>query len=73
MNGWGKVRDASKYAGISPRTFRAWLKEGLAHSRMPSGTILIRFADVDFFLKKFEVRENKTVQIADEVVRGMRL
>ena len=27
MQGWAKVKDAAKYAGMSERTFREWLKK----------------------------------------------
>ena len=73
MNGWGKVKPSAKHAGVSERTFRPWLKNGLPHSRLPSGTILVKFSDIDEYLKSFEVIKesngndiNKTV---DEIFR----
>jgi len=71
MEGWGKIKKASQYAGISERTMRSWLKAGLRHSRLESGTVLIQYARVDEFLKRFEV-EGKTAEanvnrIVDEV------
>lgn len=66
MPGWAKINSAAKYSGVSPRTFREWLKMGLEHSRLPSGTILIRFSDIDEFLKKFRIHENKVDQIVND-------
>jgi predicted site-specific integrase-resolvase len=68
---WFKVKDAAKYAGVSPRTFRNWLKEGLKHSRLPSGMILIKQSSIDEFLKKYEVNENRIDQIVDEIMRDL--
>jgi predicted site-specific integrase-resolvase len=69
MGGWGKVKESAQHAGVSERTFRPWLKRGLKHSRLPSGTILIRFSDIDKFLESFAVDDNKVDQIIDEVVK----
>ena len=68
MNGWGKIKQAAKYADISERTLRGdWLKNGLRHSRLPSGTILIQFSAIDEYLKKFEVTDNEVEKTVKEV------
>jgi len=54
-SGWAKVKQIAQYSGVSPRTLRNWIKQGLKHSRLPSGTILIQYAALDQFLKGFEV------------------
>lgn len=69
MRGWSKIKGAARYAGVSERTFRGWLKNGLPHSRLPSGTVLIRFASVNQWLEKFSVNENQVDAIVDEVMR----
>ena len=70
MNGWGKVKQAARYAEVSERTFRDWLKDcNLKHSRLSTGTILIRFSVVDEFLESFVVNGNEVDQIVDEVCR----
>ena len=69
MDGWGKVRQAAQYAGLKERTFRDLLKTGLLHSRLPSGTILIRFSDIDLFLQKFQVKENQVETLVSEAVK----
>ena len=71
LEGWGKVKPSAKYAGVSERTFRDFLKMGLEHSRLPSGTILVHQDSIDQFLRKFTVSENTSERIANEVLRGI--
>ena len=72
MNGWGKVKQAARYAGVSERTFRDWLKDcNLKHSRLRTGTILIRFSDIDNFLEGFAVNESRIDRIVDEVMESI--
>jgi len=66
MQAWAKIISAAEYSGVSPRTFRDWLKMGLVHSRLPSGTILVKYSDIDEFLTKFRIRENKVDHLVDE-------
>jgi predicted site-specific integrase-resolvase len=69
MKGWGKIKAASAYAGVSPRTMRKWLKQGLRHSRLPSGTIIISFDAIDEFLSSFEVQNDEVDQIIEEITK----
>lgn len=69
--GWGKIKTASVYAGVGQRTLRGWLKQGLTHSRLPSGTILIRYGAIDKFLRRFEASGNQADKIVDEVLKGV--
>ncbi|MFC1817103.1 hypothetical protein ACFL0M_14475 [Thermodesulfobacteriota bacterium] len=55
MKGWAKIKHAARYAGIGERTFRKWLKQGLHHSRLPSGRILVSLKAIDDFLSGYEV------------------
>jgi hypothetical protein len=55
---------------MSERTIRSWLKDGLRHSRLRSGTILIKIEWIDEYLELFEAQENEADSIVDEVVRG---
>ncbi len=72
MVGWGKIKAAAKYAGLSERTFRDLLKKGLKHSRLPSGTILIRYVDIDKFFERFSHDENRVDRIVDQVMKDFR-
>jgi excisionase family DNA binding protein len=69
FRGWLKVKEAAKYCGLSERKIRSLLKEGLRHSRLRSGTILIKVEWVDEYLGGFEAQENEVDRIVDEVVR----
>lgn len=67
-----KVKDAAKYTGVSERTFRDWLKDGLRHSRLPSGTILVRPTSIDEYIERFEVCESDSVdQIVNDVITNL--
>jgi excisionase family DNA binding protein len=68
MLGWCKVKNAAKYADVSERTIREWLKEGLKHSRLPSGTIRIRYSDIDEYLEQFQVNDNLVDTVVDEIM-----
>jgi hypothetical protein len=68
---WGGIRDCCRYCGRSERTFRNWLTEGLVHSRLPSGRILVKFTDIDSYLKKFEISENAVDAAVDAMLAEM--
>jgi len=72
VQAWGKIVDNAKRVGVSPRLVRRWLKMGLKHSRVPGGCVLIRFEDVDDFLKSYEIRENKIDQLVDEIIKEIK-
>ena len=71
MPGWSKVKNGARYAGISERSFRNWLKQGLRHVRMNTGTILIKYHWIDEFLESFEIQEDEVSRIVDEVEKEM--
>ncbi len=68
---WGGIKDACQYAGRCERTVRNWLAEGLRHSRLPSGRILIKFDDIDNYLSQFAVTESEIDRQVSEMLRGM--
>ena len=69
MEGWAKVPQIAEYMNLSQRTVRDLLKQGLRHSRMPSGTILVKYEWVDSFLEKFEVNVNEVDAVVDLVMK----
>lgn len=73
MQGWTKVKDGARYAGISERSFRKWLKQGLRHVRLESGTILIRYGWIDDFLKNFEIQGDMISKIVSEIEKEMNI
>jgi excisionase family DNA binding protein len=73
QSGWKKVKAAAQYMGMSERSVRKLLKEGLRHSRLPSSrTVLISTQAIDEFLEKFEVDSSTEAdQIAQAIAREM--
>ncbi len=72
--GWTKIAGACVYAGgVEKRTMRQWCRSGLRHSRLPSGRILIRYADIDQFLERFTAQPDEAERIADETLRGLKV
>ena len=72
MQGWAKVKVGAKYAGMSERTFREWLKKGLPHSILPSGTILIKYSAIDDFLESYTVQDNEIDTLVEDVMRDFK-
>ena len=70
--GWLNVKAAATYSGVSERTVRTWLTNGLAHSRPLGGNILISTKAIDSFLKTYEVSQNPVDTIADQVLDEMK-
>ena len=71
MQGWAKVKDAARYADVSERTFRSWIKHGLCHSRLPSGMIRVQYSAIDEFLNTFAVSDNEVENLTDEILEGI--
>ena len=69
--GYCKVKRAALYAGVSQRTFRKWLKDGLRHSRV-RGTTLIRYSWIDEYLARYEVLQNEVDEIVEETLEELR-
>lgn len=69
--GWGKIKAAAQYAGLSERTMRDLLKNGLKCSRLPSGTILIKFTSIDEYLEQFTDHQNKIDEIVDSTLKEL--
>ena len=68
MQGWAKIKQAAKYASVGERTLRDWLKQGLKHSRLSTGTILIRYSGLDEWPEGFTVNNDQINRIVDEVM-----
>ncbi len=69
-----KVSGQAKRFDLSERTFRPFLKQGLKHIRLPSGTILIKDQWADEFFAKFEVVVEEAAKvdgIVHEVLKGL--
>ena len=69
--GFTKVGQAARYAGVSERTFRDYLKSGLPHYRLFSGTILVAYKDIDAWIEQYRVDGSKLNAIVNEVTEGL--
>jgi excisionase family DNA binding protein len=69
MEGWAKPKVAARYAGVSTRTFSGWLKKGLKHSRLPGGRVLVKYDDLDAWLRSQAVDENQVDLLVDSIMR----
>lgn len=66
--GYCKAKKGAAYAGVSERTFRDWLKHGLPYHKLPTGTILIGYSDIDTYLAQFRKDGTKVSEIADQIM-----
>jgi len=71
LRGYAQVKPAARYAGVGERTFRDWLKQGLPHFRLSTGTILIAYADIDGWLRQFRTDTSKIGSVVDEVMKEL--
>jgi hypothetical protein len=69
---WCKIKKGAEYSDISERTFRDWLKDGLKHARLPSGTILIKYEWIDEFLENYSAKEDLVDKTVNEVMKDFR-
>ena len=72
MKKWLSISEGSEYSGVSEKTFRSWLKQGLRHSRVSAGLIRVRVDAVDDFLQSFETDTNEASRICDQVISGIK-
>ena len=68
--GWLKVKNAARYADVSERTFRDWLKDGLRHVRL-RGSIRVKPQWIDSYLLGYEINRDQVDVIVDDVCRGL--
>lgn len=66
--GWLKTKNAARYADVSERTFRDWLKSGLKHTKY-RGSIRVKPEWIDEFLTGYEVEHNQVDEIVDGVLK----
>ena len=50
MEGFITIEQAAQHVGVTPRTLRKWLKEGLKHVRVSSRLIRTKMAWVEDFM-----------------------
>lgn len=67
-SGYAKVTVAAKFAGVSVKTIRKWLKMGLPFHQPPIGGVLIAYRDLDDWLGQY--RTTKETDL-DELLRAV--
>jgi hypothetical protein len=67
--GYCKAKKGAAYAGVGERTFRDWLKQGLPYHKLPTGTVLVSYADIDQYLCQFRKDGTKVSEIADQIMK----
>ena len=70
--GWAKIKGAAEHAGVSVRTVRSWMRDGLRFARLQSGTVLFKYEWMDQFLENFEVKENEVDRIVESAMRDLK-
>lgn len=72
MPGYMPLREAAQWAGVSLKTIRNWIKNGLPQYRGTArGKVLVRPADIDIFLVKENASQIHLDQIVDDVMCGL--
>jgi predicted site-specific integrase-resolvase len=71
MSGWFRIPQAAEYAGVSPRTLREWMREGLKYSRI-HGIVLLKPEWIDEFVERFAGTSNRADEIAEGLMRKVR-
>jgi len=67
--GYLPLREAAKWAGVSPRTIKRWVKRGLPTYQAGSkNKVLIRSEDIDKFLTRKLIPKPDLEAIVDEVL-----
>lgn len=71
--GYIKAKDGAKYAGVSERTFRDWLKAGLKCTRpLNKKSVLTKPEWIDEFLVGYIDEGNRINDLVEEVLQGLR-
>ena len=75
MEGWGKVKQAAKYANVTEKTLRDWFKQGLRFSRPNTRSTLVKFTDIDEFLRSHSMDDEKSKlvdRMVDDIIKDCR-
>jgi predicted site-specific integrase-resolvase len=64
--------EAARWTGVSPKTIRKWIRNGLPQYRGTTrGKVLVRPGDIDLFLIREQAHEINLGQIVDEVMSAL--
>jgi hypothetical protein len=66
-------KHAAGWADVSPRTIDRWIQQGLpAYQASPHTKVLIRPADIEFFLQRKQLPKADLIAKVDEVIAELR-
>jgi len=71
MSIWFTPKLGAQYCSVTPRTFRQWLKLGLSHSRPNRKTILVNSEDLDEFLRRFMVSDDRVDKLVSQTLKEL--
>ena len=70
--GFMPLAEAAAWAGVSPRTMRRWISQGLPrHQAGPRGKVLIRPGDIEQFLTRQQAAKPDLDAVVDEVMNEL--
>ncbi len=69
--GWAKPSVGARYCGVSLKVFRGWLRNGLEHSQLPTGRILVKYTAIDSYLQQFLIENDQAKRTAHELVEEL--
>ena len=70
--GFMPLNEASAWAGVSPRTLRRWIDQGLPRYQVGSrGKVLIRPCDIEAFLTRQQAAKPDLNVMVEEVLKGL--
>ena len=71
MSGWVKISGGAEYAGVSVKTFRAWIKDGLPISKPRRGPSIVNLEDIDAYLKRYTKSKQQVDELVDTIMKGL--
>ncbi|MFH0824105.1 MAG: helix-turn-helix domain-containing protein [Pseudomonadota bacterium] len=65
---WFRIKTLCEQCGISERTAREWLQNGLRHSKV-KGVVLVKSDWLDSWLEQHEVNHRGVDSMVDQVIK----
>jgi excisionase family DNA binding protein len=72
MDGYGRKKAIGEYLNAKPRKVSELIQQGLPYYKIPGGSILIKYSDVDEFLNKFKHTEHEVDATVKEIMKGLK-
>ncbi len=73
MPGFLSLTNAAAWAGVSPRTLRRWIAQGLpTYQASPRSKVLLRPSDIELFLTRQQVERPDLNAMVEEVFASVR-